>query len=203
MRSTALVLAQSPVMALRLRRPSLEDLRALREGVVDAELTYGCVGASLDEGLPVDRGLERRRWATVLEGSHAFDAGRQALERWAVHRGAGLLVEDERPLAAGEVVAMAAPLPIGFIEVACRIVAVVDEPDRFGFAYGTLPIHPERGEESFVLTRRAGGTDFTIRAVSAPVHPLARAAPPVADRLQARAVRRYLRAMVAAVAGSR
>src|SRR5215216_5409661 len=30
---------------------------------------------------------------------------------------------------------------------ACRIVYVVDEPARFGFAYGTLPDHVERGEE--------------------------------------------------------
>jgi uncharacterized protein (UPF0548 family) len=36
----------------------------------------------------------------------------------------------------------------------CRIVYVIDEPDRRGFAYGTLPGHPERGEEAFIISRR-------------------------------------------------
>ena len=41
--------------------------------------------------------------------------------------------------------AVAAPIgPLTAVAV-CRIVAVVDEPDRYGFAYGTLPGHTERG----------------------------------------------------------
>jgi uncharacterized protein (UPF0548 family) len=153
----------------------------------------------LDEAIPMDRGLKRREWSTLLTRPSAFDVARDALQTWTVHRGSGLLLEADRPLAAGEVVAMAAPLAIGFVEVTCRIVKVLDEPDRFGFAYGTLPIHPERGEESFVVTRGAAGTTFTIRAVSKPVHPLARVAPPVAHRLQEQATQRYLSAMAQAV----
>ena len=42
--------------------------------------------------------------------------------------------------------------------VPCRIVSVFKEVDSFGFAYGTLPGHPERGEESFVLERRDDAT---------------------------------------------
>ena len=78
--------------------------------------------------------------------------------------------------------------------------AVVDEADRFGFAYGTLPDHPERGEESFLVVRdERGALRFDVCAVSAPTHPLARLAPPVADRIQRSAVRRYLTAMQRAV----
>ncbi len=73
------------------------------------------------------------------------------------------------------------------------------EDDRFGFAYGTLPVHPERGEESFVLSRTEGGATFTICAVSQPIHPLARLAPPVGDFLQSLATARYLEAMKEAV----
>lgn len=54
-------------------------------------------------------------------------------------------------------------------DVPCRVVSVVDEPTRKGFAYGTLPGHPERGEESFVV--EYGDDDsvwLTIRAFSRP-----------------------------------
>lgn len=34
-----------------------------------------------------------------------------------------------------------------------RVVAVVDRPDRCGFAYGTLEGHPVSGEEAFILSR--------------------------------------------------
>ncbi len=95
---------------------------------------------------------------------------------------------------------MVAPLPIGCVEVTCRITAVIDEPNAFGFAYGTLSVHPERGEESFVVSRADDGiVSFVVAAASEPVHPLARLAPPVADRLQNSACRRYLEAMRRAV----
>jgi uncharacterized protein (UPF0548 family) len=84
--------------------------------------------------------------------------------------------------------------------VTCRIVAVVDEPDRYGFAYGTLSVHPEQGEESFLVTRRGGRVVFEVVGVSRPVHPIARALPPLGNHLQDRAVHRYLTAMVRATA---
>ena len=50
----------------------------------------------------------------------------------------------------------------------CRVASVVDEPNRFGFAYGTLPIHPEQGEQSFIVERDEGGkVTFTLRAKKA------------------------------------
>jgi uncharacterized protein (UPF0548 family) len=44
----------------------------------------------------------------------------------------------------------------------CRGVSVVSEPDKFGFAYGTLPGHPELGEEAFTVERRREGTLFGV-----------------------------------------
>jgi uncharacterized protein (UPF0548 family) len=34
---------------------------------------------------------------------------------------------------------------------ACRIVYVIQEDRRFGYAYGTLPEHAESGEERFLV----------------------------------------------------
>jgi uncharacterized protein (UPF0548 family) len=136
-----------------------------------------------------------------LRGTDAFERARAALDRWTVHRGAGLLLLADGPIAPGTNVVFSAPLPIGFVDGTCRIVAVVDEPDRYGFAYGTLPIHPETGEESFLVVRdRTGAVRFDVEGVSRPTQPLARVFGPLANRLQDAAVRRYLSAMEHAVA---
>jgi uncharacterized protein (UPF0548 family) len=181
-------------MSVHLRRPDtarLEEL--LRKCEIDA-LTYEPVGVSLDPDIHTH--LHRARWETVLSGADPFARGCAALRDWAIHRGSGLSVVADGALIAGTNVVMAAPLPVGFVEVACRIVAVVDEPDLFGFTYGTLSVHPELGEESFTLRRApAGAVTFVIDAASEPAHPLARLAPPVANRLQDRACKRYLAAM--------
>jgi uncharacterized protein (UPF0548 family) len=113
-----------------------------------------------------------------------------------MHRGAGLRVAADGPIAVGTNVAFSAPLPVGFIDGTCRIVVVVDEPNRYGFAYGTLSVHPERGEQSFVVSSdEAGNVRLDIVGVSRPAESLARLVPPLADRIQDRAVRRYLAAM--------
>ncbi|MEJ7801487.1 MAG: DUF1990 domain-containing protein, partial [Ilumatobacter sp.] len=114
--------------------------------------------------------------------------------------GAGLVVLAARPPLVGDIVAIRAPLPLGWIDAVCRVVRLVDEPDRAGFAYGTLADHPAQGEESFTVERDDDGTvTFEIIAVSRPRHPLARLAPAVARILQRRAVDRYLDAMTIAV----
>ena len=85
-----------------------------------------------------------------------------------------------------------------YVVAACRIVWVVDEDDRFGFGYGTLPAHPECGEEAFVVRRdEAEQVHFDIRAFSRPRHLLARAGAPFARVIQERITRRYLAAMQA------
>ena len=67
---------------------------------------------------------------------------------WGMQRGSGLRVQPSSELVtAGTVVVV----KIGFLKAPCRVVYVVDEPHVRGFAYGTLPGHPESGEERFVV----------------------------------------------------
>ncbi len=54
-------------------------------------------------------------------------------------------------------VLLAVPVALLWVTVACWVVYVVDEPERFGFAYGTLPHHVIEGEESFVVERDGAG----------------------------------------------
>lgn len=77
-----------------------------------------------------------------------------------------------------------------------RVVDVVDEPTRRGFAYGTLPGYPESGEESFVVELgETGDVTLTITAVSRPASRLARLAGQVGRRVQSRITDRYLAAL--------
>jgi hypothetical protein len=81
-----------------------------------------------------------------------------------------------------------------WVTATCRVVEVVDEPDRFGFAYGTLPHHPEAGEESFVVIRDPA-TDqvrLEITAYSRPTARLAKLGGPVGRAFQRFMASRYL-----------
>jgi uncharacterized protein (UPF0548 family) len=94
-------------------------------------------------------------------------------------------------------VAIAAPMPVGFVIVTARIIYVEAESDRYAWAYGTLPIHPEVGEERFAVVRRGDTVWFEVSAFSKIVDPLGRLVKPLARSIQVRANQRYLDAMVA------
>lgn len=86
--------------------------------------------------------------------------------------------------------------------IPARVVYVVDEPGRRGFAYGTLPGHPERGEEAFIVERMPDGSVWlVIRAFSRPAGPLIWLGYPVARLLQSFYTARYLRALAGPIPG--
>ncbi len=114
---------------------------------------------------------------------------------WRVHERAGLVVRASGPAAEDTVVEMRLGAGPVAVRIPCRVVAVVDEPDRRGFTYGTLPGHPECGEEEFLLERNADGSlRFTVSACSRPATLLARAGGPVTRFVQQTMTRRYLAA---------
>jgi uncharacterized protein (UPF0548 family) len=85
---------------------------------------------------------------------------------------------------------------LGPLPVPCRVVWVVDERHRAGFGYGTLPGHPEAGEEAFVVTRDpSGAVTFTVSAYSRPGLLLTRLAGPFGRWGQRLMIRRYAAAL--------
>ena len=177
---------------LTLRRPTPERLTQLVGTQRSKTFTYEPVGATLTGRIP--SGYRYEKFVALIgDGPNLFFRAREALEDWRPQRGAGLSVAADGPLAGGTTVALAAPLPLGFAIAVCKVVDVVDEPDRFGFAYGTLPEHPEEGEELFLLERDGSGkVVFRIEVFSRPHQTLARLASPAARRLQTSATHRYL-----------
>jgi uncharacterized protein (UPF0548 family) len=102
------------------------------------------------------------------------------------------LIPENPPLEVGQVVVLALPLGPLTVIAPCRIVYTTDEADRFGFAYGTLPGHPERGEESFHIVRIPGKITFEIVAFSKPADPLVRLGGPIARFAQVQSTVKYL-----------
>jgi uncharacterized protein (UPF0548 family) len=154
----------------------------------DARLTYPEVGATQSLLPPGYDHL--RRSATVGKGATEFASAATLLMAWEMHRRSGLMVQSSSPRAAvGEVVRVGPAI----VQAPGRVVTVIDEPRRQGFAYGTLPGHPERGEESFVLTLLDDDTvELAIVAFSRPAVWWSRAGAPVSRLVQRRITARYL-----------
>ncbi|WP_353809804.1 DUF1990 family protein [Agromyces sp. SYSU T00194] len=76
------------------------------------------------------------------------------------------------------------------------VVYVIDEPDRVGFAYGTVSGGPLSGEESFVVERREDDSVWlTIRAFHRPAGPWSRFFGGIVRRQRREVVRDELRAL--------
>lgn len=159
------------------------------------EVTYpevGQTGGTLPDGYH-----HIRRSAVVGTGALVFADAAGKVLRWQVQKGAGLKVDTSSPVAeAGAVVRTTLRLgPVTF-HAPCRVVYVLDEPRRKGFAYGTLPGHPETGEEAFIVTHEADDSvTFTVIAFSRPATLLTRLGSPVARAVQEYITRRYLSAL--------
>ena len=164
---------------------TIERLRAL-------EPDYEDLGATLREhSLPGFRHDQYER--NLGQGAEVFGRAKQGLSRWRAHDVAGIHVFPvDAKVGVGETVVVALGVGIA-VAAPCRVVAVVDEPKRWGFAYGSLPGHPEQGEEAFILSWLDNDfVRFGIQAFSRPSDRLVRWASPVSRLVQIRATEGYL-----------
>ncbi len=91
-----------------------------------------------------------------------------------------------------------AVLTLALFRIPVRVVYVVDEPTRKGFAYGALPGHPEAGEEAWIIEHRDDDSVWiTVRAFSRPASRLWWAVYPALRIVQEVFTRRYLVALAA------
>ena len=160
--------------------------------------TYSEVGATRDAELPV--GTHHLSVREAVGPADGFERAAEFVLTWGMQRAAGFAVEAAHPRAEeGVEVSMRARFgPLRLI-APTRVVYVVDEPDRRGFAYGTLPGHPESGEELFLVERLGGVTWVEVRAFTRPGRWYSRLGRPVVLLLQRRIVRQYVDAVRTAV----
>jgi uncharacterized protein (UPF0548 family) len=154
-------------------------------------LTYPEVGASTAATLPAGYHTVRRVRPLRAE---QFASTADDLLNWRIHERAGLSVCAAGPVAPDAVVRLGFGVGPVRVPAMCRVVDVVSEPDRVGFAYGTLPGHPVSGEEAFFVLRTGDQCEFRITAFSRPTTLLARASGPVGRAVQRRVTDRYLAA---------
>lgn len=140
------------------------------------------------------------------EGRAAFARAVEAVRSWTMFDLGWVSVHPATaPIEPGTTVAVRCR-HFGFWSLnACRIVYRVDDEGpvvRFGFAYGTLPDHAERGEERFTVEwhHEDSSVWYDIYAFSRPNHPMARLAFPIARFLQQRFVSGSKRSMARAAA---
>jgi uncharacterized protein (UPF0548 family) len=182
------------------RRPSPLKLERLLARARLDQPSYPEVGAT--RALTLPDGYRHDVSSIELgRGPDLFPRAVAALRDWHVQRGAGIEVSppdawvDDR-----ETVVLLIRVGPLWATAPCRVVDVVDERDRFSFAYGTLPGHPEVGEVVFSISRGATGVvSFGVVSFSRPAARLARLGAPLARRLQKRVTNAYLDALRDAV----
>lgn len=162
---------------------------------------------------PADAALDR-----------AFERARAMLQAWAPQIGAGMRIEvvssggatdatdaaDTADTAeAADAFSSIPPPSVGFEgRLISRVAGVVplsapirvfaaqfESADYAGYAYETLPGHPEHGREAFYVTRAEGLVEFTVAAFSRPAVWYARLGGPVTRIIQNRYTNKYLLAM--------
>jgi uncharacterized protein (UPF0548 family) len=161
-------------------------------------LTYAEVGATAGELPPGYHHL--RRSEVVGTGRAAFASVAEALLSWEIQRLAGLRVD-----ASSDRVDVGVEVRLGVgigplrVVAPCRVIEVVAQERCRGFAYGTLPGHPEMGEERFLVRLDdAGRVHAEIVAFSRPARWFSRLGAPAARGAQELITRRYLRAYASA-----
>jgi uncharacterized protein (UPF0548 family) len=184
---------------LLLRRPSDVRIQQFIDSKA-ASFSYSHVGATASSPPP---GYVVDHTRVLLgTGKEVFDKAATALRRWEHFRlGWVELHNSDTPIEPGKTVAVMAHVFGLWTMNACRIVYVVDEQEKFGFAYGTLPEHAESSEERFTVEwhQKDDSVWYDILAFSRPNQLLVRLGYPVVRRLQRRFARDSAAAMVRAV----
>ena len=188
-----------------LTEPSDEDIRSFIAAQTQLPFSYAEVGATRFDPSAAPRGyiLDHNR-IELGHGPEVFQRAVAALQQWRqFDLGWVTIVPRGVVLEKGATVAIKARAGGLWTLSACRVVYLVNEAGplrRFGFAYGTLTDHVERGEERFLIEWNANDDSvwYDILAFSQPRHPLVRLGSPYARKLQKRFARESLLVMKSA-----
>ena len=182
---------------MKFVRPSdSEGMQRLVESLRNSEPTYPQVGATLTGGSRLEGFRHDRYQADLGRGPQTFLRAVEGLKTWKAHRLPGVQVfPSAQRIEIGGTVVVTLGTPVVALAAPCRIVGVIDEPTRWGFAHGTLPGHPEQGEEAFVVSTSDESVRFDIMAFSRPGDSVVRLSGPIGRGVQRTGTKAYLRAL--------
>lgn len=164
----------------------------------DRTWNYSDVGATAAGRVPAGSHVLTR--TSYVGAGTALDSAGDFVLGFGMQRSAGSVDADVERAELGTLVVVTLRMGPLRIMAPTRVVWVVDEPDRRGFAYGTLTGHPEAGEEAFLVERRDGRLLATITAFSRPARWYTRLGGPVGRRVQSRVTDDYLASLRAHLA---
>jgi uncharacterized protein (UPF0548 family) len=186
-----------------LTEPSTQVVNNFIARQRESTFSYAEVGAT--HGTPTPSYTIDHNRIQLGSGDQDYQRAVAALREWRqFDLGWVKLVPSGVALEVGATVAVKARAFGSWSLSAARVVYLIDEDGpikRFGFAYGTLRDHVERGEERFTVEwhKQDNSVWYDIVAFSQPRHPLVRLSFPLARMLQKRFVRDSKRRMVEAV----
>lgn len=182
-------------------KPDESQIREFLDSARKMPLSYeekGATQGTLPAGYTVDHSRIK-----LGDGSQTFERAATAVSTWK-HFDLGwlrLVSDDVVPITNAVVAVVASHFPLYSLN-ACRVIYVIEDKDdpkrRFGFAYGTLSAHAERGEERFTVEWDTASDEvwYDILAFSRPGHWLVKIGYPVARWWQRRFARDSMQAMV-------
>jgi uncharacterized protein (UPF0548 family) len=195
------------------RKPSDEQIREYLARQVDQPFSYEPTGGTRHVS-PVQSGWNTDRARALLgQGESSFQRAKHSIDHWHMFPAEVASIGCPHAPQEGQNVAVlywAAPIHVWLL-MAARVIYVFSESferggkrvEQFGFGYGTLPDHPERGEERFMVEwdHNDDNVWYDLLAVSQPAHWLARLGYPYTRYEQGRFRRLSCAAMQRAVAG--
>lgn len=183
----------------RISEPSERDVVEFISSQRNLPFTYAEVGAT-NATPPATFKIDHNR-IRLGEGEATYRRAVEALKNWRqFDLGWVVIAPRDVAIEVGATVAVKARAFGTWSLSASRVVYVIDEPRRWGFAYGTLPDHVECGEERFLVEWLADDSVwYDILAFSRPQHPLVKLSSPLARMLQKRFARESLARMTSSV----
>lgn len=162
--------------------------------------SYPEVGASAHLEFPQGYDHDRNE-VRIGQGREDFERGIEALQNWKMFPAPWTKVlPSPIEFEEGKEVAVMFRLFGLWWWNSCRIVYVIDEPNKKGFAYGTLLNHVEKGEEIFFVEMDADGSVwYRVQAFSQPNFILTKIFKPIARMYQRKFIKGSKAGMVEAV----
>lgn len=186
-----------------LTKPNKKTIQAFLDRCADGDFSYTEIGGSRT-GSPPRFNTDHTR-IQIGKGPEDFEKAKTAIRSWKMFDMPRVeLCWSDTPIEIGQNVAVFVN-HFGFYSLnACRIVYLIDDThpiQRYGFAYGTLTEHSEKGEERFSVEFDPETSEvwYDVFAFSQPNHPLAKLGYPISRMLQKRFAADSKEAMIRAV----
>ena len=165
----------------------------------ELDFTYPEVGCTRGENAAnktVEGFVKDHNRVLLGHGEGCFESAKEAVRSWQMFKLGWVRIADSAaPIEPGTLSCVVAKSFGLWSTHVCRIVYTIDESagevQQFGFAYGTLPAHAERGEERFLIQWNTVDDSvwYDLLAFSVPNSLLAKIGYPLVRQLQKRFAR--------------